>query len=155
MSSPRIGDSRCRNPYLETDVLEELIKALNAHTAALVAHTAALGGSTPAATATTGKTDKPAGTKPAGTKKDTKPKGPTLDDVKEKFGGYLANQKGEEKARRMKQVQTINEHFGVERATLLDPSKFEEALGYLQAYIDGEEPEFPETENEDEDEGVV
>lgn len=136
-------------------MLEELIKALTAHTAALVAHTAALGG-----TATTASTEKPAGTKPsgtkpAGTKKNDKPKGPTLDDIKEKFGGYLANVKGAEKATRMANVQKINEHFGVERATLLDPSKFEEALGYLQSYIDGEEPEFPETEDEDEDEGVV
>lgn len=127
--------------------IEDKLDALTKAVTSLEATISKSGGAAPA---------KPA---PAGTTKKADPKkkaGPTLDTIKEKFGGYLAGQKGAEKAKRMAQVQSINEYFGVERATMLDEDKYEEALGYLAAYEEGEVPEFDGAfTGEDAEEGVV
>lgn len=139
-----------------------LEEALAENTAALKAHTAALSGIAAAAKgATAGKTASAgaaAGGKPAGTAAKpgtSKPKAPTIEDIRAKFGGYLSTKDKELRAVRMEQVGAINAHFGVAKATDLPPELFAEALGYLKAYEDGGEPEFVQAEEggDDGDEG--
>lgn len=124
-----------------------LEEALNKNTAAIEAHTAALlnlakgGAAKPAAAAAA----KPAAAaaKPAAA---TKAKAPTIDDIRTKFGGYLSTKDADLKAARMEQVAQINNHFGVAKASDLDPSLFAEALGYLAEYEAGREPEFAQAD---------
>jgi len=122
-----------------------LEEALTKNTAAIEAHTAALlslGGKAAAG--------KPAGAaagagKPAGAaagKTTAKPKAPTIEDIRAKFGGYLSTKDKDIRAVRLEQVAAINAHFGVSKASDLDPTLFAEALGYLKTYEDGGEPEF-------------
>lgn len=134
--------------------LEERIAAL---TTAVEANTAALSKIAGAAKAATGAAAaakpaaaaaKPAATKPAA----GKPKAPTIDDIRAKFGGYLSTKDKELRAVRLEQVAAINNHFGVAKASDLDPTLFAEALGYLAEYENGNEPEFAaadETEGDD------
>ena len=130
--------------------LEDRMDALTKAVTSLEATISKMGGAAPAAA---GKgAGKPAAGKPAASKKK---EGPTLETIKEKFGGYLAGQKGAEKAKRMAQVGSINEYFGVERATMLDEDKYEEALGYLEQFENGEVPEFDGAYSGEEEEGVV
>ena len=124
--------------------------ALNANTKAVLAHNALLekmlaGGKAPAAA--TGKpADKPAG-KPADKAQaktsTTKRKGEiTVEDVAARVTAYMKVDDKEVRDERKGQIKTIIDHYGVDRFTNIDPSKFEEALGFLKAYEDGEEPDF-------------
>lgn len=132
------------------EALNKNTAAVEKNTAAVEAHTAALlklaGGAAAAKPAAAGK---PAGAaagtaKPAGAA--AKPKAPTIDDIRTKFGGYLSTKDADLKAARMEQVQAINAHFGVAKATDLDPSLYAEALGYLAEYEAGREPEFAQAD---------
>lgn len=117
--------------------LERLIEALDKNTAVQEKVLKALGSAGgKAAASTTAKDEKPA--KTAGSKK----KGPTLDDITKQFGGYLGTKDKELRDKRMVEVKSILEKFDAPKATQLDESDYEEALGYLQCYIDGETPDF-------------
>ena len=146
--------------------LEDKLDALGVKIDAL---TAALAPLAKAADTTAGKTA-PAGaaagaTKPAGAaagkttaKTETKPKAPTLDDIRTRFGGYLSTKDTDLREVRKGHVQAINEHFGVAKVTDLDASLYAEALGYLTAYEAGETPEFAQADDDaggDEDESLV
>jgi len=99
-----------------------LIEALNGHTAALNAFVKA-GGGKASTGGTTAAADKPKAT--------NKPKAITLETLQDRFGEYMSvTDKDERKARKAK-IQTINDHFGVERVSLVEPEFYEEALGYL------------------------
>ena len=124
--------------------------ALNANTKAVLAHNALLekmlaGGKAPAAA--TGKpadkpADKPANKAPAKTS-TTKRKGEiTVEDVAARVTAYMKVDDKEVRDERKGQIKTIIDHYGVDRFTNIDPAKFEEALGFLKAYEDGEEPDF-------------
>ena len=128
--------------------------ALNANTKAVLAHNALLekmlaGGKAPAAA--TGKpadkptdksADKPANKAPAKTS-TTKRKGEiTVEDVAARVTAYMKVDDKEVRDERKGQIKTIIDHYNVDRFTNIDPEKFEEALGFLKAYEDGEEPDF-------------
>lgn len=124
--------------------------ALNANTKAVLAHNALLekmlaGGKAPAAA--TGKpadkpTEKSANKAPAKTS-TTKRKGEiTVEDVAARVTSYMKVDDKEVRDERKGQIKTIIDHYGVDRFTNIDPEKFEEALGFLKAYEDGEEPDF-------------
>ena len=124
--------------------------ALNANTKAVLAHNALLekmlaGGKAPAAA--TGKpadksASKPADKAPAKTS-TTKRKGEiTVEDVAARVTAYMKVDDKEVRDERKGQIKTIIDHYGVDRFTNIDPAKFEEALGFLKAYEDGEEPDF-------------
>ena len=55
---------------------------------------------------------------------------------------YMKVDDKEVRDERKGQIKTIIDHYGVDRFTNIDPGKFEEALGFLKAYEDGEEPDF-------------
>ncbi len=137
-----------------------LEEALAANTAALQENTAvhkAIGAKLGAATGKPAAEKPAAGATAAKPKPATaaKPKAPTIDDIRTKFGGYLSTKDKDIRAVRLEQVAAINAHFGVAKATDLDPTLFAEALGYLASYENGEEPEFAQAEEggEDADEG--
>lgn len=124
--------------------------ALNANTKAVLAHNALLekmlaGGKAPAAA--TGKpadkpASKPADKAPAKTS-TTRRKGEiTVEDVAARVTSYMKVDDKEVRDERKGQIKTIIDHYGVDRFTNIDPAKFEEALGFLKAYEDGEEPDF-------------
>lgn len=90
-----------------------------------------------------------AGGAAAGTAKATttakttaKPKGPTIETIKARFGAFLGTEDKAERKTRIAQIAAMNAHFGVERPSALDPSQFEEALGYLDQLEAGEEPDY-------------
>jgi hypothetical protein len=123
--------------------------ALNANTKAVLAHNALLekmlaGGKAPAAGASK-PADKPASTPaktPAKTS-TTKTKGePTVADVTERVTAFMKVSDKDVRDERKAQVKTIIDHYGVDRFTNIDPASFAEALGFLKAYEDGEEPDF-------------
>lgn len=94
---------------------------------------------------------KPAGTGTKGTDKPaTTAKKVTLDTIKEKFGAFLGTDDKKLRAKRIEQVGAMMNHFGVERATLLEEDNWKEALGYLKAFEDGETPSFMEENDETE-----
>lgn len=132
--------------------IAELIAALNENTAVHKGIAAKLGAAAGAAGKPAGAA---AGAKPAGTaakpaaKTTAKPKAPTIEDIRARFGGYLSTKDKDIRAIRLDQVAAINAHFGVAKASDLDPTLFAEALGYLKTYEDGGEPEFAQA-----DEGV-
>lgn len=104
-------------------------KIYSALTAALLTHAASLdafvaaSGKAPAAGAKATETAKP--------KTTTKPKAVTLETIQERFGAFMSVTDKEERKTRKAQIQTINDHFGVERVSLVDSEFYEEALGYL------------------------
>lgn len=123
--------------------------ALNANTKAVLAHNALLekmlaGGKAPAAGASK-PADKPAST-PAKTPPKTtttKTKGePTVADVTERVTAFMKVSDKDVRDERKAQVKTIIDHYGADRFTNIDPANFAEALGFLKAYEDGEEPDF-------------
>lgn len=105
-------------------------KIYSALTAALLTHAASLdafvaaSGKAPAAGAKATETAKPKAT-------TTKPKAVTLETIQERFGAFMSVTDKEERKTRKAQIQTINDHFGVERVSLVDAEFYEEALGYL------------------------
>lgn len=126
--------------------IEKLTAALEANTAIQEKVLAALkgGAATGGAKASTAKEDKPAdkpkasgGAKGGGKKKKT-----TVDDIAAAFGGYLGIKDKDEREERKANVKAIVDYFGVAKATELDPDNYDEALRYLQQYIDGETPDF-------------
>ena len=122
-----------------TVALAPLAKAAGGAAAAAGKPAGAAAGTKPAGAAAG---TKPAGTKPAG----GKPKAPTIDDIRAKFGGYLSTKDKDLRAVRLEQVAAINAHFGVAKASDLDPTLFAEALGYLAEYEAGREPEFAQAD---------
>lgn len=127
--------------------MEKLISALEANTAAINKMIEMSGGKAAAGGAKAAESPKadpkPAGGKPAGNKAaGGGKKKTTVDDIAAAFGGYLGIKDKDERETRKANVKAINEYFGVAKATDLDPDNFDEALGYLQQYIDGEEPDF-------------
>ena len=126
--------------------IEKLTAALEANTAIQEKVLAALkGGAATGGTeaSSAAKEDKPAADKPkasggkAGGKKKT-----TVDDIAAAFGGYLGIKDKDEREVRKANVKAIVDYFGVAKATEIDPDNFDEALKYLQQYIDGETPDF-------------
>lgn len=129
-------------------LLKAHIEALNANTEALKAVIASGG------KASTG--DKPA-TKPAttstkasgGKATTTKSKGETtVEDVSERVTTYLKTGSKAEREDRKGHVKQIIDHYGAERFTTIDPENFDEALGFLTAFENGEDP-FGGDGNED------
>ena len=121
--------------------MEKLTAALEANTAIQEKMLAALkgGGGAKAAAAEKPAADKPAAAKPkaaAGKKKTS------VDDVAAAFGAYLGIKDADERAERKANVKAIVDYFGAAKATEIDPDNFDEALKYLQQYIDGETPDF-------------
>lgn len=104
-------------------IYTDLTLALQEHTKALNAFVKASGGKPAAAGATTAEAAKPKAT--------TKPKAITLETIQERFGAYMSVTDKEERKVRKAKIQTINDHFGVERVSLVDAEFYEEALGYL------------------------
>lgn len=126
--------------------IEKLTAALEANTAAINKMIEMSGGKaaasgTKAAESKASTGTKASGTKATGAKAGTKKK-TTVDDIAEAFGGYLGVKDKAEREERKANVKAIVDYFGVAKATELDPENFDEALGYLQQYIDGETPEF-------------
>lgn len=129
-----------------------LEEALAANTAAIKEQTAFLKslqgkGGDAAAGAGKAAAGKPAGGKPAGAKKVT------LDTIKERFGAFLGIEDKKKRAKRIEQVGAMMEHFGVERATLLEEEQWKEALGYLDQLEAGETPDYMNEGDEGGDEG--
>lgn len=112
--------------------IEKLTAAIEANTAALNKIIAS-GGTKPAAAGAAA--TKPAG-KPAGKKKTS------VEDVAKAFGDYLSIKDKDERETRKSNVKAIVEYFNAAKATEIDPDNFDEALRYLQQYIDGETPDF-------------
>lgn len=144
------------------DALNANTKAVLAHTAMLEKAFAAAGGKT--ATAAPAKpADKPAAApaKPAGkpaaaaTKKKAET---TAEHVAEKVKEYLKGGDEDERAARKANVKAIIDYYGADRFTAIDPASFDEALGYLDQFANGEDPFAEEGSAEEEgsdDDGVV
>lgn len=140
--------------------IDALIAAINENTAVHKGIASKLGAA--AAGAGAGKTaGAAAGGKAAGAAAGktaaNKPKAKTIEDIRAAFGGYLSTKDKALREVRLEQVAAINNHFGVAKASDLDPKDYAEALGYLKVYEDGGEPEFAQAEDggdgEDGDEG--
>lgn len=118
--------------------IAELITALQENTAALNGiKTAAKekAGSTGSSTKSETKTE----TKSDAKKSDGK-KAPTLEDVTSLATEYMNTTDADERKARKANIAKINEKLGADRLTNLKPSKFAEAIKYLQAFIDDEDP---------------
>ena len=126
--------------------MEKLTAAHDANTAIQEKMLAALkgGGGAKAAAADKPAADKPAADKPAAAKPKAAggKKKTGVDDVAAAFGAYLGIKDADERAERKANVKAIVDYFGAAKATEIDPDNFDEALKYLQQYIDGETPEF-------------
>lgn len=124
--------------------------ALNANTKAVQEHTAQLklmlSGAKPPAAGASKPADKAASkpadkTPPKTTTSKTKGE-PTVADVTERVTNFMKVSDKDVRDERKAQVKTIIDHYGVDRFTNIDPASFSEALGFLKAYEDGEEPDF-------------
>lgn len=120
--------------------MEKLTAALEANTAAINKMISMSGGK-PAAAAKTEAKEEAAPKKAAGAKAGGKKK-TSVDDVAAAFGAYLGIKDADERAERKANVKAIVDYFGAAKATEIDPDNFDEALKYLQQYIDGETPDF-------------
>jgi hypothetical protein len=133
--------------------LEDKIDAL---TAALTANTTALGkivGAAKGGAAAGAPAGAAAGTtKP---KTTTAPKGPTLEDIQNRFGAYMSVTDKTERAERKQHVLNIAGKFSAERATLIPPANFAEALALLTQYEAGEDPFAEEGEGEGEEASAI
>ena len=130
--------------------IEKLTAALEANTAAINKMIEMSGGK-PAAGAKASTAAK-AGAKAGGKKKTT------VDDIAAAFGGYLGIKDKDEREVRKANVKAIVDYFGVAKATELDADNYDEALRYLQQYIDGETPAFDGGDGDeggDDDEALV
>jgi len=124
--------------------MADLTAALKEHTALLkggAANLAAKAGGTkpadkPADKPASKPADKAAASKPAAGNK--KPKAPTEENLREKFGGYLSSVEDKAEKRRLTAtVKPILEHFGVERVTEIPEEHRAEAIGYCDLLIAG------------------
>ncbi len=124
--------------------IENLTAALEANTAIQQKILAALqrgqgtGPTTNAAGAAGAKAGAAAGAK-AGAGKAA-PKKKTVEDVAEAFTAYLKIKDADEREARKANVKAIVSHYGAAKATEIEPENFDEALGFLQQFIDGEDP---------------
>lgn len=76
--------------------------------------------------------------KPKSKPRGRKPKAPTEEDLREKFGGYMESGANKaEKQRLTNTVKAILEHFGVARVTEIDKDDWPEAMGYCDKLIAG------------------
>lgn len=119
-------------------------------TSAVEANTAALGAG--------GGTSKPAGKPAAGGKKPAaggkKPvgkKATSADDLAAAFGEFMKEGTAAERKEAKATVRAIIEYMDVERITHLEEDRFDEALGYLKAFQNGEDPFGGEEGEEGED----
>lgn len=146
--------------------------ALNENTKAVIAHTAILqkmlSGAKPAAPAA-GSAAKPADKAPAAPAKPaaapakaaaTKKKAETTSEhVADTVKNYLKGGDEEERAARKAHVKAIIDYYGADRFTAIDPSKYDEALAFLDQFAAGEDPFAEEGEGEaedqEDDDGVV
>lgn len=136
--------------------MEKLTAALEANTAAINKMIEMSGGKASAG-AKAAAAEKPAAEKPAAAKKAAGGKKKTsVDDVAAAFGAYLGIKDADERAERKANVKAIVDYFGAAKATEIDPDNFDEALRYLQQYIDGETPDFDGAGGDDDgDEALV
>ena len=132
--------------------IEALTAAIEANTEIQKKVLAALSSGKPAAAAAAGK---PAAGAAAVKPKAAGKKKTTVEDVAAAFSGYLGIKDKDEREVRKGNVKAIVDYFGVAKATELDPSNYDEALKYLQQYIDGEEPDFDGGAGGEEDEGAL
>jgi len=138
-------------------LLTRVAEALEANTDAmhsLMKDSAGKTAAKPAAKAADKPAAKPA-VKPAA--KTTTKKGATsVEDLTERVTAYLKTGTKAEREERKDHVKTIIEHFGADRFTTIDPTSFDEALGFLDAYEAGEDPFGGDgAEEEDEDDTMV
>lgn len=117
-------------------LLTRLADSLDRNSAAMESLNKKAGGAAPAAA------DKPAASKPAASKATGKAKTLTVDDIAEAFGGYLKGGDADSRAEAKDNVKAILNHFGVERASHIDPGDFAEAMKYLNQFKAGETPDF-------------
>ena len=129
--------------------MEKLTAALEANTAALNKMVEMSGGK-PASGGTSAAAKKTTTTKKTTTKKAT-----SVDDIASAFGAYLGVKDADTRNERKVQVKAIVDYFGAAKATEIPAESFDEALGYLQQYIDGETPDFDGGEGGDDDEALV
>lgn len=124
-------------------LLTRVAEALEANTEAMHALMKDSAGSKSSGTKSTSSTkaaDKPA-SKPAASSKTTKKKGETtVEDVTEKVTTYLKTGSKAEREERKGHVKAILDHYDAERFTGIDPENFDEALGYLEAFENGDDP---------------
>lgn len=127
-----------------------LEQALAENTAALKALTAAMGGkaSTKSAADAAIEAEATRAAK-AGAGKSTKAKGPTLDDIKARFGAYLGIEDKKERALRVANVKKICEKFDAAAISKADEKHWPEALELLTKFEEGEDP-FAEDGDDDE-----
>jgi hypothetical protein len=125
-----------------------LEQALAENTAALKALTAAMGGkaSTKSAADAAIEAEATRAAK-AGAGKSTKTKGPTIDDIKARFGAYLGIEDKKERALRVVNVKKICAKFNAEAISKADQSDWPEALELLTKFEEGEDP-FAEDDDE-------
>lgn len=137
--------------------MERLIASLDANTAALNKMIEMSGGKAAGASSAKASSEsKPASGAKASTGKAGGKKKTTVDDIAEAFGAYLGIKDKAEREVRKANVKAIVDHFGVAKATEIDADDFDQALAFLQQYIDGEEPDFGDGDGGDEgDEALV
>lgn len=124
-------------------LLTRLADSLDRNSAAMEALNKKAGGSAPAAADKPATASKPAANKPAaGKASGGKAKALTVDDIAEAFGGYLKGGDADARAEAKDNVKAILNHFGVERASHIDPSDFAEAMKFLKQFQAGETPDF-------------
>lgn len=133
------------------EAMAALTAALNKNTAALESFKKGVGGSASSGSTEAKTETKAAGNKAAGSKAK---KGPTLEDIQEKFGAYMSVTDKAERSERKANCKKINDHFGVERATLLDPSDYAAALDMLAKFEAGEDP-FEDEGGEDDGDSPI
>tara|TARA_Y100000593_G_scaffold83521_2_gene157528 strand:- start:31203 stop:31637 length:435 start_codon:yes stop_codon:yes gene_type:complete len=134
---------------LLTRVAEALEANTDAMTKLMESGAKSSGGSTKASTSSTKSTG---GTK-ASSSKTTKSKGATTaEDVADTVGKYLKTGSKAERDERKGHVKAIIDHYDVDRFTNIDPESFDEALGYLKAFENGEDPFDGGGQEEEEDE---
>jgi len=141
-------------------LLTRVAEALEANTDAMHSLMKDSAGSKPASkpAASTKAADKPA-SKPAAkpASRTTKSKGETtVEDVTEKVTTYLKTGSKAEREERKGHVKAILDHYEADRFTNIDPENFDEALGFLAQFEEGEDPFGGDgAEEEDEDGAMV
>lgn len=119
--------------------IDALIEALDRNTASTN------GGAEAAAPA------KKAPAKKTPAKKPAAKKGPTVDELAERFGNYMKTGTKADKAEAKANVMKIVEHFESDRITNIDPDNFQEAIDLLTQYEEGEDPLAGEDDDDDGD----
>lgn len=125
-------------------LLTRLIESLDRNSTAMEALNKKAGATAPATSDKPAASGKPAASnKPAASgKAGSKAKALTVDDIAEAFGGYLKGGDADARAEAKDNVKAILNHFGVERASHIDPGDFAEAMKYLNQFKAGETPDF-------------